>query len=48
MRLSFGVFHGKRTKVKVWFAPDLTPYIMEKIWHESQVITRQNDGSIIF
>ena len=42
------MFHGKRIKVKIWFAPELAPYIMEKVWHESQVIHRQDDGSIIF
>ena len=34
--------------IKVWFHPDVAGYIKEKIWHESQRIQAQNDGSIIF
>ena len=34
--------------MKVWFSPDVSGYIKEKIWHESQEINPQNDGSIIF
>jgi len=48
MRSSFGVFQGKQTKVKIWFAPEAAGYVKEKIWHESQIITDQNDGSVIF
>jgi predicted DNA-binding transcriptional regulator YafY len=45
---SFGVFQGEPVKVKVWFAPDVAGYIKEKIWHESQQIEEQDDGSVIF
>jgi predicted DNA-binding transcriptional regulator YafY len=31
-----------------WFSQDVTGYIKEKIWHESQEIHPQADGSIIF
>ena len=48
MRPSFGVFMGEPIRVKVWFHPDVAGYIMEKIWHESQEIGQQDDGSIIF
>jgi predicted DNA-binding transcriptional regulator YafY len=48
MRSSFGVFVGKPTYVKIWFSADIAGYIKEKIWHESQQIRRQSDGSIIF
>jgi hypothetical protein len=34
--------------IKVWFHPDVADYIKEKIWHESQKIHKQPDGSIIF
>ncbi|MBW2346177.1 MAG: WYL domain-containing protein [Deltaproteobacteria bacterium] len=34
--------------VKTWFDSDVAGYIKEKIWHESQEIEQQNDGSIIF
>ena len=45
---SFGVFQGEPVKVKVWFAPHVAGYIKEKIWHESQQIEEQDDGSVIF
>jgi len=48
MRSSFGVFQGEPIKVKVWFHQDVAGYIKEKIWHESQEIEDQGDGSIIF
>jgi len=35
-------------KIKVWFSADIAGYIKEKIWHESQEIHPQDDGSIIF
>jgi len=48
MRPSFGVFQGEPIKVKIWFHPDVAGYIKEKIWHESQEIHPQDDGSIVF
>ena len=45
---SFGVFQGEPIHVKVWFSSDVAGYIKEKIWHESQEIISQDDGSIIF
>jgi len=45
---SFGVFQGEPIHIKVWFSPDVAGYIKEKIWHESQEIHPQDDGSIIF
>jgi len=48
MRPSFGVFHGKPTIVKIWFAPIAAGYVKEKNWHGSQIITEQKDGSVIF
>jgi len=48
MKSSFGVFQGRPAKVKVRFAPEIADYIREKIWHETQQIEAQNDGSIIF
>ncbi|UCE55750.1 MAG: transcriptional regulator [Desulfobacterales bacterium] len=48
MQSSFGVFHGEPVKVKIWFASDVAGYISEKIWHETQVIKQQEDGSMIF
>jgi predicted DNA-binding transcriptional regulator YafY len=48
MKSSFGAFHGKSVRVRVWFAADIADYIREKIWHETQIIAPQKDGSIIF
>jgi predicted DNA-binding transcriptional regulator YafY len=48
IRPSFGVFQGEPIRIKVWFSPEVAGYIKEKIWHESQEIHPQTDGSIIF
>jgi predicted DNA-binding transcriptional regulator YafY len=48
LRPSFGVFQGEPVKVKIWFSSDVAGYIREKIWHESQAIETQKDGSILF
>jgi predicted DNA-binding transcriptional regulator YafY len=45
---SFGVFQGEPVMVKIWFGSDVAGYIKEKIWHESQEVHTQKDGSIIF
>ncbi len=45
---SFGVFQGEPRKVRVRFAPEVAGYIQEKIWHESQKIHPEKDGSILF
>ncbi len=45
---SFGVYQGEPVHIKVWFHADVAGYIKEKIWHESQQIHPQDDGSIIF
>jgi len=45
---SFSVFQGEPIYIKIWFSSDVAGYIKEKIWHESQKIEQQNDGSIIF
>ena len=48
MKSSFGVFQGEPVKVRIWFAEDIAGYIREKLWHETQNIASQQDGSIIF
>jgi len=48
MGSSFGVYQGPPIHIKVWFHPDVAGYVKEKIWHESQQIHPQPDGSIIF
>jgi len=48
MRGSFGAFRGIPEKVSIVFSPEISGYIEEKVWHTTQQITRQPDGSIIF
>lgn len=48
MRPSFGVYQGKPVKVRIWFSPEAAGYIKEKIWHDTQEIVPQKDGSIVF
>jgi predicted DNA-binding transcriptional regulator YafY len=47
MRHSFGVFRGDPEKVSIWFAPEAADYVKEKVWHDSQEISDQADGSIV-
>jgi predicted DNA-binding transcriptional regulator YafY len=47
LKPSFGVFQGEPTRVRIWFSPEVAGYIREKIWHESQKIENQEDGSLI-
>jgi predicted DNA-binding transcriptional regulator YafY len=48
LRNSFGAFLGEPTKVAIRFSPRVAGYIDEKIWHDSQVLEKQRDGSLIF
>jgi predicted DNA-binding transcriptional regulator YafY len=48
VRPSFGIYQGPATKVKIRFSPEVAGYIKESIWHESQRIIDEKDGSIIF
>ena len=48
MGSAFGVVRGVPGKIKIWFSPEVAGYIQERIWHESQAIHQQKDGSIIF
>jgi len=45
---SFGVFQGEPVHIKVWFSPEVAGYVKEKVWHQSQKIHPQEDGSILF
>jgi predicted DNA-binding transcriptional regulator YafY len=45
---SFGAFHGKPEKVSVLFSAEIAGYIKEKIWHESQRLHDNPDGSVLF
>ena len=48
MRHSFGVFRGEPEKIRIWFAPEAADFVKEKVWHDSQQILDQEDGSIVF
>jgi predicted DNA-binding transcriptional regulator YafY len=45
---SFGAFRGKPEKVKVLFSADIAGYIKEKVWHKSQKLFDNPDGSVLF
>ena len=48
MNKSFGVFQGATANIRVWFDKEIAGYISEKMWHSSQRIHEQKDGSVIF
>jgi len=48
MRHSFGVFRGEPKRVSIFFDADVAEYVKEKVWHDSQQIQDQDDGSIVF
>ncbi len=47
MQSSFGTFLGEPVEVLIRFSADIAGYIEEKVWHESQEIEQQDDGSIL-
>jgi predicted DNA-binding transcriptional regulator YafY len=48
MQSPFKVIHDKPVKVKVRFDKKVAGYIKEKIWHHTQGLEPQKDGSIVF
>jgi predicted DNA-binding transcriptional regulator YafY len=48
MQSPFKVIHDKPVKVTIRFDKQAAGYIKEKIWHHTQQIEPQKDGSIIF
>lgn len=44
---AFGIVAETPRKVEIKFDADVAPYIEEAIWHESQSIKSQDDGSVI-
>jgi predicted DNA-binding transcriptional regulator YafY len=48
MRGSFGVYHGKPVNVRILFSAGIAEYIKEKIWHETQKLHDNPDGSVLF
>lgn len=47
LRHSFGIISGEPFSVQVRFSADQAPYIRERIWHPSQQVEDQADGSLI-
>ncbi|WP_373649404.1 helix-turn-helix transcriptional regulator [Schlesneria sp. DSM 10557] len=49
---SFGVFRSEAPeqpplqRIRIRFAPSVARYVQEKIWHASQQLKRENDGSV--
>jgi predicted DNA-binding transcriptional regulator YafY len=48
MRGSFGVYQGKPVNVRILFSAGIAEYIKEKIWHETQKLHDNPDGSVLF
>jgi predicted DNA-binding transcriptional regulator YafY len=48
LRPSLGVFQGEPVRVRIRFGPEAAGYIREKVWHESQELTPEEDGSVVF
>jgi len=47
LQTAFRVMRGKPEKIKVWFKPSAAQVVKERIWHPSQEIRSQKDGSVI-
>lgn len=45
---SFGIYHGMPVMVKIRFLKSVAGYIRERVWHPSQQLSEQTDGSVIF
>ena len=46
LQTAFRVMRGKPEKVKVWFKASAAKVVKERIWHPSQEIRPQEDGSV--
>ncbi len=48
LRHSFGIFHGDEpVQVQIRFAEPVTRYVQESNWHPTQILTSQEDGSLL-
>lgn len=47
LKSSFGVVRGEAVYISVQFDSTVAGYITEKVWHESQTVTMQDDGAVI-
>ena len=43
---SLGIHQGPPEQVELEFAPELAPYVQERIWHPSQAVESREDGSV--
>ena len=43
---SLGIHQGAPERIELEFAPDLAPYVRERIWHPSQAVEPREDGSV--
>ena len=48
MRASFGVYHGNPAVVRILFSAEIAEFIKERIWHETQKLHDNPDGSVLF
>jgi predicted DNA-binding transcriptional regulator YafY len=48
MQDSFGIYEGPPVTVKIRFLKSVAGYVRERIWHRSQHLSEQADGSVIF
>ena len=42
----FGIIGGQITDIRLAFTRQIAPYVRERIWHRSQRVEPQGDGSI--
>ncbi|MFC1833568.1 helix-turn-helix transcriptional regulator [Thermodesulfobacteriota bacterium] len=47
LQTAFRVMRGDPMVVKVWFAPGSARVVQERIWHPTQEIREQEDGSLV-
>ncbi len=45
---SIGAFTGRPESIKILFSPAVAGYVEERIWHASQNLVKQTDGSLLF
>ena len=43
---SLGIHQGAPERVELEFAPELAPYVQERVWHPSQSVEPLDDGSV--
>lgn len=44
---AWGVYRGDQTyDIEIWFTPEASKIVTETIWHHTQQMTRQKDGSV--